>query len=64
MRRVDFLTRRPTGDDDAMEPWETYMAIPTLTVFEPEAPDKAGVLDADGNPLVRERNPIGFLADL
>lgn len=63
MRAAGFLKHR-TAADDEMEPWEMYCAIPTVTVFEPEVPEKAGILDADGAPLVRERNPIGFLADI
>ena len=30
------------------------------TVFEPSGPDHVGLLDKDGNPLVRERRRIGF----
>lgn len=55
---------RPIGDGEEMDPWETYAIIPSITVMEPEHPEKSGLLDADGNPLIRERSAIGFLADL
>lgn len=35
--------------------------LPALSVYEREEPDKSGLLDADGNPLVRPREPIGFI---
>lgn len=56
--------RKPIGDSDEMEAWETYVVVPTVTVHEPEEPTASGLVDADGNALVRQRNPIGFLAEL
>lgn len=36
-------------------------AAPALTVFEPDVIN-TGLLDADGNPIMRAAEPIGFLA--
>lgn len=38
--------------------------VPNLIVFEPEEVEKSGLLDADGNPLVRPKRSIGYLADI
>lgn len=47
------MTRRLFTDDlDAHQPTPS-----NLTVYEPV---RTGLLDADGNPLVRERAPLGF----
>ena len=38
-----------------------YVVLHHLIVFEPEEPEQSGLLDPHGNPLVRQREPIGFL---
>ena len=38
-----------------------YVVLHHLTVYEPEEPEQSGLLDPHGNPLVRQREPIGFL---
>jgi hypothetical protein len=49
------------GEDD----WEYDVPhLPHIIVFEPDEPEKSGLVDVDGNPLVRTRRPIGYLADL
>lgn len=34
--------------------------IPNLVVFEPETPSHSGLVDLEGRPLVRPKEPIGF----
>lgn len=52
---------RLSGEDD----WEYDVPhLPHLIVFEPEEPEKSGLLDADGNPLVKQKRSIGYLADI
>ena len=34
--------------------------LPALIVFEPESPELTGLLNADGQPLVRKKEPVGF----
>ena len=51
--------------EDEEEPWELDSPhLPHLVVYEPEEVERTGLLDADGNPLVRLKRPIGYLADL
>lgn len=56
-----FTARKPkalwTGDDTWVEPM-----IPALTVCDHEATD-TGILDADGEPIMRAPRPIGFGRD-
>lgn len=42
--------------------WDEWSDAKTKgeTVFEPEEPEWSGLLDAQGNRMVREREPIGF----
>lgn len=35
--------------------------ISQITVYEPEEPEWTGLLDKEGRPIYRERNPIGFV---
>lgn len=57
--RVARVTRGPTGYVNYE--WELAAPHPsTLTVYEPEEARRTGLLDIDGNPLVRQREPIGF----
>lgn len=48
--------RKPQGafDDDVP-------VVPNLTVFVDEQPPSAGLLDHEGRPLVRQREPIGYI---
>jgi hypothetical protein len=41
--------------------WDGFdtLFVPLLTVFDQE-PERTGLLDAQGQPLVRARMPIGF----
>jgi hypothetical protein len=49
------------GEDD----WEDDVPhTPHLIVFEQDGPEYSGLVDADGNPLVKHRRPIGYLADI
>jgi hypothetical protein len=57
------------GDDadnfEQEEDWEKDREqLMGMTVHEPDGPENTGLLDADGTPTVRQRNGIGFLADL
>lgn len=57
--RVAAMRPGPTGYVNYE--WELAQPTPaSLTVYEPEEPQRTGLLDADGNPIVRERNQIGF----
>ena len=35
--------------------------VPQISVYEADEPQKTGLLDADGNPLIRPREPIGYI---
>lgn len=50
------MTNRPRQfiEDDAP-------LLPQLSVYEKDEPEKTGLLDADGHPLVRPREPIGYI---
>jgi hypothetical protein len=49
-----------SGEDD----WEDDVPhTPHLVVFETEQ-EFSGLYDADGNPLMKQRRPIGYLADI
>ena len=54
------------GDDDfEVEEWEKDREVITsINVHEPDGPESTGLLDEYGSPILRTRNPIGFLADL
>lgn len=57
--RVARISAGPTGFLNYE--WECADAhLPALTVYERDEPQRTGLLDADGNPLIRTRNPIGF----
>lgn len=60
MSRYVTRARRPrSGDDD----W--YQVTPPLghpTVFVPEPAD-TGLVDADGNPIFKVPDPMGFLSE-
>lgn len=56
---------RLNDDDFEEEEWEKDReVISSINVHEPDGPEPTGLLDQDGTPIMRARNPIGFLADL
>lgn len=55
-----YTAIRPKAWDD--EEWIAPSLMPDLTVDEAE-PEFIGILDADGNPIFRMPNPIGFGRD-
>ena len=38
-----------------------YSFVPSLTVIPEDEPEYSGLVDMNGNPLVRHREPIGFI---
>lgn len=52
-----YISRRPRADDDY---WREPPFITNLTVMESD-PVSTGLLDADGNEIVRMNDPIGFI---
>lgn len=54
-RYVSQPKRTAYWDGDVGEVYERE-----VTVYDDDLPQETGLLDADGNPLYRLRDPIGF----
>lgn len=50
------MNDKPRGFSD-----DAAIAPSPITVFEREEPQLTGLLDRDGRPLVRVREPIGYI---
>ncbi len=55
---MGYTTKRPTKGD--FEDYLDVPYVPQLVVFEKE-PEFIGLLNADGEPIWRVPDPIGFL---
>ena len=54
-----YVTRRPRADD--RDPWEIDVPLlPAISVDQTE-PQPIGLMDKNGNDIVRLPGPIGFL---
>lgn len=55
-----YFTKRPRADDEYWEP--TTPLLTSIEVCDHEAVD-TGLIDADGNAIMRAPNPLGFGKD-
>jgi hypothetical protein len=55
MRKILYVSTTNTD-----ESWDRELEFNKVTVYEAIEPEKTGLLDAQGNPLIRQKAKLGF----